>query len=294
LERTWTASDNCGNSTVHTQIITVLDTTGPEVVGDFVSEINTACFEIPAVPELEFVDACSAVLDVTFTEESSQQPDFEDYQITRTWIATDSCGNSATYTQIINVSNDNNVDALDSRECNTDGPIDLFSYLNGDYEGTGVWSVVQGDAALLEGSIFNPESITEDTQYIFNYREVGGACAVNTNLAILIEDCAVLSCGADDVEISKAVTANGDAYNEFFTVGGIEECGFVIEVEIFNRWGSRVYKSNDYQNDWNGSFSSSGIGGSDTVPTGTYYYVINLRNSGLEPFAGPVYVATNK
>jgi gliding motility-associated-like protein len=96
------------------------------------------------------------------------------------------------------------------------------------------------------------------------------------------------------VEISKAVTANGDAYNEFFTVGGIEECGFVIEVEIFNRWGSRVYKSNDYQNDWNGSFSSSGIGGSDTVPTGTYYYVINLRNSGLEPFAGPVYVATNK
>jgi gliding motility-associated-like protein len=117
---------------------------------------------------------------------------------------------------------------------------------------------------------------------------------VSTNLGVFVEACAVASCGAEDVVISKAVTGNGDAFNEFFTVTGIEDCGFVIEVEIYNRWGSRVFKSNDYQNDWNGDFSGSGIGSSDTVPTGTYYYVVNLRNSGLEPFAGPVYVATNK
>jgi gliding motility-associated-like protein len=95
-------------------------------------------------------------------------------------------------------------------------------------------------------------------------------------------------------KFSKAVTANSDGFNDFFTVGGIEDCGFVIEVEIYNRWGSRVYKSTDYQNDWNGQNIGSTVGGSDTVPTGTYYYVVNLRNSGLDPFAGPVYVATNK
>ena len=103
----------------------------------------------------------------------------------------------------------------------------------------------------------------------------------------------VLSCGQEDVVISKAVTANGDAYNEFFAVTGIEDCGFVIELQIFNRWGAKIYESNDYQNDWNGQNRGSSFGGSNTVPTGTYYYVINLKNSGLEPFAGPVYVATN-
>ena len=94
------------------------------------------------------------------------------------------------------------------------------------------------------------------------------------------------------VEISKAVTANGDQWNEYFTVTGIEGCGFTTEVEIYNRWGALVYKSVDYQNDWNAFSHDKSIGGSDKVPTGTYYYIVKLKDSGLKPFAGPIYVAT--
>uniref|UniRef100_UPI001300542D gliding motility-associated C-terminal domain-containing protein n=1 Tax=Winogradskyella aurantiaca TaxID=2219558 RepID=UPI001300542D len=104
----------------------------------------------------------------------------------------------------------------------------------------------------------------------------------------------VLSCGAEDVIISKTVTANGDGLNDVFRVSGIEDCGFVIEVQLYNRWGAKVYQSNDYQNNWSGQTSGAAVGGSGNVPTGTYYYVVNLRNSGLDPFTGPIYVATNK
>jgi hypothetical protein len=61
---------------------------------------------------------------------------------------------------------------------------------------------------------------------------------------------------------------------------------------IFNRWGSKIYDNSNYQNDWNGAASSGSIGNSEFVPTGTYYYVLNIKNSGLDPVTGPIYVST--
>ena len=63
-------------------------------------------------------------------------------------------------------------------------------------------------------------------------------------------------------------------------------------MQIFNRWGAMIYESKDYQNNWNAFTHGSSVGGSDKVPTGTYYYIINLKDSGLKPFAGPIYVGT--
>jgi len=101
-----------------------------------------------------------------------------------------------------------------------------------------------------------------------------------------------LPCGEEDLKISKAVTPNGDGFNEFFTVGGVDECGFIIDVKLFNRWGAIVYESSDYQNDWNGFSPTTSVGGSDQLPNGTYYYVVVLKNSGLKPFSGPIYLGT--
>ena len=131
--------------------------------------------------------------------------------------------------------------------------------------------------------------------YTFMYSITDGPCPTEVEVNITIDDeCVVLACGKDNVEISKTVTANGDNYNEFFTIAGIEDCGFIVELQIFNRWGAKIYESNNYLNDWNGDSHNSSVGVAGKVPTGTYYYIINLRNSGLEPFAGPIYVATNK
>jgi gliding motility-associated-like protein len=95
-----------------------------------------------------------------------------------------------------------------------------------------------------------------------------------------------------NITVSKVVTPNQDQWNEYFTINEINGCGFVIDLKIFNRWGALIYQSNNYQNNWNGTTSSNAIGKANKVTTGTYFYVINLINSGLKPFTGTVYLGT--
>jgi len=156
----------------------------------------------------------------------------------------------------------------------------------------GTWSVVSGNA-VIDDSLFDPSSV-ELGIYTFMYAITEGSCPTEVEVNVTIDDdCVVLACGEENVIISKAVTVNGDNFNKFFTITGVEDCDFVIELQIFNRWGAEIYKSNNYQNDWNGFSHDASVGSSGKVPTGTYYYIVNLKNSGLAPFAGPIYVATN-
>ena len=61
---------------------------------------------------------------------------------------------------------------------------------------------------------------------------------------------------------------------------------------MFNRWGALIYESRDYQNDWRGTAHNNSIGGADTVPDGTYYYIVTLKDSGINPINGYIYVGT--
>ncbi|WP_179349007.1 DUF6923 family protein [Winogradskyella pacifica] len=292
IERTWTTTDDCGNDAVHTQFINVQDTTAPTVVTAFDETLTVLCDNIPEVPSLVFEDSCSNDIDVSFNEESTQINNSENYDIIRTWTVIDDCGNEALFTQTVTVELTNTMQATDANRCILDSEFNLFDLLSGDFNENGTWSVVSGNATV-NGSLFDPSS-AEVGEYTFMYSIADAACPADIEVNVTLDDdCVVLACGEDDVVISKTVTANGDAYNETFTVTGIEDCGFVIELQIFNRWGAEIYKSNNYLNDWRGEAHSSSIGSSGKVPTGTYYYIINLKNSGLEPIAGPIYVATN-
>ncbi|MBN4057962.1 gliding motility-associated C-terminal domain-containing protein [Olleya sp. AH-315-K02] len=293
ITRTWTLVDECGNTTTTVQTITVVDTTAPITTTEFDEEINAICGDIPDAPELEFEDACSNNINVSFEETSSFEGSAEDYEIIRTWTVSDECDNETIYTQTVFVTIDsgtigNSIDLCVGDDFN----FNLFDLLSGDFETDGIWEVTSSNATI-DGSLFNPYDLELGT-YTFTYSDNNSECPGETEVSIALnDDCIVLACGdADEVIISKAVTANGDQWNEYFTITGIELCGFTVELQIFNRWGAKIYESNDYQNNWNGFAHSSSIGKSDKVPTGTYYYIINLKDSGLKPFAGPIYVGT--
>ncbi|MBJ7882743.1 HYR-like domain-containing protein [Gelidibacter salicanalis] len=292
ITRTWTATDACGNASTASQTINVQDTTAPSLVTQYESEITLACDNIPTAPNLVFEDSCSNTINVAFNETSTAAEGVENYVITRTWTVSDTCNNEAVYTQIINVNAAPVITVTDTELCNGDDlNFNLFDLLNGTFDTNGTWSVVTGNASL-DGSIFNPYQLELGT-YTFKYTLADDYCTSEAFVNIrLHDDCVVLPCGAEDVIISKAVTTYTDGKNDFFTVTGVETCGFTVELQIFNRWGAMIYESKNYQNDWNGTSSKASVGNSNYVPTGTYYYVINLRNSGLKPFAGPIYVAT--
>ncbi|HRW75698.1 MAG TPA: Calx-beta domain-containing protein, partial [Saprospiraceae bacterium] len=59
LARTWTATDDCDNSTVHTQTITVQDTQAPVFDGPLPQDVTVECTNIPEALTLTATDNCT-------------------------------------------------------------------------------------------------------------------------------------------------------------------------------------------------------------------------------------------
>ncbi len=102
ITRTWTATDACGNSSTASQTINVQDITAPVI--DALPATST--IDCPATPEFAVAtatDACGSDFALTFNDVTTSGACAGSYSITRTWTATDACGNSSTATQTINV-----------------------------------------------------------------------------------------------------------------------------------------------------------------------------------------------
>ncbi|MBL7986150.1 MAG: gliding motility-associated C-terminal domain-containing protein, partial [Flavobacteriales bacterium] len=77
----------------------------------------------------------------------------------------------------------------------------------------------------------------------------------------------------DPLVIPSGFSPNGDGIADRWVIQGLPE-GSKMDVEIFNRWGQVVYANGDYRNDWDGT-CTRGLG-SDMLPAGTYFYVMNI------------------
>jgi gliding motility-associated-like protein len=53
-------------------------------------------------------------------------------------------------------------------------------------------------------------------------------------------------------------------------------------VKIYNRWGHLIFESAGYETPWDGSFGGS------PLPSGSYFYVIELGPGSLAPLTGSV------
>jgi hypothetical protein len=96
--KVWTAIDDCGNVATFTRTITVIDNTNPSLVG-VPANTTVNCANIPAAPQVTATDVCSSAT-VTMNEVVGTGCP---YIITRTWTATDLCGNSVSASQEITV-----------------------------------------------------------------------------------------------------------------------------------------------------------------------------------------------
>jgi gliding motility-associated-like protein len=209
--------------------------------------------------------------------------------IVRTWVVTDQCTNTATFEQIIFVVQLEKAE-IEIDICVEDDAIDLLNYLPEGFDTNGTFTI-EDDDITLSGSIFNPADHEPLQEYIISYSSEDGSCKFNSDFFIEVnKDC--LPCDPDNLIISKAVTVNGDGINDFFEISGLEQCDYAYNVMIFNRWGERVYESEDYKNDWGGFSPSGSIGNAGILPTGTYYYIITVANSEFPPRNGYIYIGT--
>lgn len=101
--RTWTLTDDCGNSSEWTWTITVSDDEAPALLG-VPANASTSCGNDIEEAVVTAIDNCDS--NVTITLEATTEPLDCGYNFIRTWTATDACGNSTSASQTIAVSDD--------------------------------------------------------------------------------------------------------------------------------------------------------------------------------------------
>ena len=99
---TFTATDACGNASSTTASFTIVDNSAPTFNQVVPADITVSCDAIPDAPTLTATDACSSAT-VVFSQSITNDGCAGNYTITRTWTATDVCGNSNPQTQTITV-----------------------------------------------------------------------------------------------------------------------------------------------------------------------------------------------
>ncbi len=132
LTRTWTAIDDCGNISTAEQVIRVEDgedtggnngggdgdnnnpctasdcETTPPIIGNIPNDETVNYEAVPSPAQPIATDNCDTDVMLVLSETITESIDARNYTLTRTWTATDDCGNEATGQQIIKVEGDTN------------------------------------------------------------------------------------------------------------------------------------------------------------------------------------------
>ena len=267
ITRTWIATDDCGNATTHTQTITVQDTEAPQLITDVSSTIEISSNDtVPSVPNLVFVDNCGSVT-VDFNEEIMEGDCENSYEIHRTWTATDSCGNENYFLQIISV-----MDTTPPR-FTSPFPADVTASCDNIPE---IPILIAFDGVNEVEVIFEEERIEGDCNSRNELRRTWTAtdsCGNSASYTQVIN----LVC---HINIYNALSLNDDGKNDIFLLDGIE-CFPNNSVEIYNRWGAKVFETASYDNKYSvfkGVSSGKGtVSRNEKLPTGTYFYIINYQ-----------------
>lgn len=145
-------------------------------------------------------------------------------------------------------------------------------------------TIVDGDEVVLEGSgtgtaasiawtpnntltganTYNPvakPNIT--TTYTLTVRDNNNCTSTDNMVVNVIPYC---------LKVMNAFTPNGDGQNDVWIVtnnGG--SCTRQVFATVFNRYGNIVFKDDNYQNKWDGTYKGK------PVADGTYYYAITYR-----------------
>ncbi|MBK9192445.1 MAG: gliding motility-associated C-terminal domain-containing protein [Crocinitomicaceae bacterium] len=170
ITRTYSVTDNCGNSINVTQTIIVDDITNPTASNP--ASINVSCASNVPAPNIAVVtdeaDNCTAAPVVAWVSDVSNNNTCNGEIITRTYSITDNCGNSITVTQQITIDVVTPVVSAGSDQAVCDGVQVTLTTTNPDA------AVISWDNGVTNGVAFNAPVGT--TTYTVTATQCGGEC----------------------------------------------------------------------------------------------------------------------
>lgn len=141
--------------------------------------------------------------------------------------------------------------------------------LNGEASGnnlTYTWTPATG---LNNASVLQPVvTPSEDRTYTLMVRSANGCSASDAVLVKVLKS----------LEIPNAFSPNGDGVHDLWEVRYLDSYPGTT-VEVFNRYGQKVFESRGYTKPWDGTLNGK------VLPVGTYYYIIDPKN-GRKPSTG--------
>jgi len=115
------------------------------------------------------------------------------------------------------------------------------------------WSPIRGVSDPNKNNPF----LTPDSTTNFVLKSTFGSCTVRDTLKVIVIDAASLDC--ENVNLPNAFTPNADGLNDVFRINNPYVIESLQQFEIFDRWGEKVFGSNDALGYWDGIFRSQPV-----------------------------------
>ena len=152
-------------------------------------------------------------------------------------------------------------------------------------------TIVQGDEVQLQGSsngtpaviLWTPNNnITgastftpvvkpaQTTPYLLTVTDANGCIGSDNALVTVIPYC---------IKVMNAFTPNNDGQNDRWLLTDGNPCTEKIFVAVYNRYGNEVYRNENYQNNWDGTYKGK------PVADGTYYYNVSFKTITGKPIS---------
>ena len=124
-----------------------------------------------------------------------------------------------------------------------------------------------------------PTCTTDSTRtYVLTVTDLNG-CTDTDSVVVTLS-------GQQIITIYNIITPNGDGFNDTWYIENI--LNFPNNsISIFNRYGQVVHEATAYANDWDGTRNG------DALPDGSYYYVIEMTDTG-EIFKGTLNIVKSE
>lgn len=146
--------------------------------------------------------------------------------------------------------------------------------LNGSAKGTEVSCYWTPNTYLSDNTVLHPVATpTEDITYTLHVIS-GVGCGTEATDDVFVRVYKVIT-------IPNTFTPNNDGTNDTWNIKALDTYPESL-TQVFNRYGGIVFKSTGYTIPWDGTYHNK------NVPTGTYYYLIDLKNG--KKFSGWVLV----
>ena len=278
LGQTFTAVDECGNSSSVQQNILVQDIEPPVFV-DLPSELTSSCdnpVEAPEAFDVNLTDnqSDSTEMDVVRVSEG-MVGDACDWTETFVYTATDGCGNPVSRELVLSFA-DNEPPLV------TEDLPDLeFICVNDvpSFDLEELWPIVEdncGWSTATATDAFEGEECTGPDCVLIRTIEVVDDCGNTTSLEQII----VISEPPTVPELPTGFSPNNDGFNDMYQIRnagpdmGAPPCDWIenTSMTVFDRWGTVVYTSTNVSVPWDGSNTNG-----RPLPVGTYFVVFEAN-----------------